>query len=86
MRTPDSTRVRSRPRRRRPRLAGHGALSETSLTGPRRAGHRDRACRLRTGALALVIGRTFDLSDIAEAHRYLEANGRTGKIIVTVQR
>ncbi|MEU8364945.1 zinc-dependent alcohol dehydrogenase family protein [Nonomuraea sp. NPDC048882] len=50
--------------------------------------HRARAfitAGLRTGALAPVIDRTFDLNDIAEAHRYMEANGQTGKIVVTVQ-
>ncbi|MEV0582131.1 zinc-dependent alcohol dehydrogenase family protein [Nonomuraea sp. NPDC050310] len=40
---------------------------------------------LRTGALTPVIDRTFDLRDIAEAHRYMETNGQTGKIVVTVQ-
>lgn len=32
-----------------------------------------------------MIDRTFDLTDIAEAHRYMEANGQIGKIVVTVQ-
>ncbi|MEV0150384.1 MULTISPECIES: zinc-dependent alcohol dehydrogenase family protein [unclassified Nonomuraea] len=43
------------------------------------------AAGLRTGALAPVIDRTFDLGDIAEAHRYMEANGQVGKIVVTVE-
>lgn len=40
---------------------------------------------LRTGAFAPVVDRTFDLSEIAEAHRYLESNVYLGKVIVTVQ-
>ncbi|MEU4408984.1 zinc-dependent alcohol dehydrogenase family protein [Streptosporangium sp. NPDC023963] len=40
---------------------------------------------LRTGTLAPVIDRTFDLADVAEAHHYLESNTRFGKIVVTVQ-
>jgi NADPH:quinone reductase-like Zn-dependent oxidoreductase len=43
------------------------------------------ATGLRTGAYAPVIDRTFDLSEIAEAHRYLESNAHFGKIVVTVQ-
>jgi NADPH:quinone reductase-like Zn-dependent oxidoreductase len=30
-----------------------------------------------------VIDRTFDLTEIAEAHRYLESNMQFGKIVVT---
>ncbi|QFY06708.1 zinc-binding dehydrogenase [Nonomuraea phyllanthi] len=40
---------------------------------------------LRAGALAPVIDRTFDLTDIVEAHRYMESNTQVGKIVVTVQ-
>ncbi|MFC7549866.1 zinc-dependent alcohol dehydrogenase family protein [Plantactinospora sp. GCM10030261] len=39
---------------------------------------------LRGGALAPVVDRVFDLSDIVEAHRYLESNAQFGKIVVTV--
>lgn len=38
---------------------------------------------LANGTLAPVIDRTFDLAEIADAHRYLEANGQSGKIVVT---
>lgn len=38
---------------------------------------------LASGALKPVIDCTFDLTDIAEAHRYLESNQQFGKIIVT---
>ncbi len=37
---------------------------------------------LASGALTPVIDRTFDLSEIAEAHRYLESNMQFGKIVV----
>jgi NADPH:quinone reductase-like Zn-dependent oxidoreductase len=40
---------------------------------------------LRAGALAPVIDRTFDLTDIVEAHRYMESNTQVGKIVVTVR-
>ncbi|MEV7992947.1 zinc-binding dehydrogenase [Streptomyces sp. NPDC086077] len=39
---------------------------------------------LASGSFAPVVDRTFDLADIAEAHRYMEANGQVGKIVVTV--
>ena len=38
---------------------------------------------LASGALSPVIDRTFDLSEIAEAHRYLESNVQFGKIVLT---
>ncbi len=38
---------------------------------------------LASGALKPVIDRSFDLSDIADAHRYLESNVQFGKIVVT---
>ncbi|WP_052848733.1 zinc-dependent alcohol dehydrogenase family protein [Streptomyces avicenniae] len=40
---------------------------------------------LRDGSFAPAIDRTFDLADIAEAHRYLESNAQVGKIVVTVR-
>ncbi|MFI9613388.1 zinc-dependent alcohol dehydrogenase family protein [Streptomyces sp. NPDC052023] len=39
---------------------------------------------LVSGSFDPVVDRTFDLADIAEAHRYMEANGQVGKIVVTV--
>ncbi|MFK0109973.1 zinc-dependent alcohol dehydrogenase family protein [Streptomyces sp. NPDC091217] len=41
---------------------------------------------LAKGELAPVIDRTFPLEEIADAHRYLEAGGQVGKIVVTVAR
>ncbi|MBB4931695.1 NADPH:quinone reductase-like Zn-dependent oxidoreductase [Lipingzhangella halophila] len=38
---------------------------------------------LRSGALAPVIDRVFDLTDIVEAHHHLESDTQFGKIIVT---
>jgi NADPH:quinone reductase-like Zn-dependent oxidoreductase len=39
---------------------------------------------LASGSFTPVVDRTFDLADIAEAHRYMAANGHVGKIVVTV--
>ncbi|MFH8760695.1 zinc-dependent alcohol dehydrogenase family protein [Streptomyces atroolivaceus] len=39
---------------------------------------------LGSGSFAPVVDKTFELSDIAEAHRHMEANGQVGKIVVTV--
>ncbi|MFJ4466855.1 zinc-dependent alcohol dehydrogenase family protein [Streptomyces sp. NPDC089424] len=39
---------------------------------------------LASGSFVPVVDRTFDLADIAEAHRYMESNGQVGKIVVTV--
>ncbi|HSA48722.1 MAG TPA: zinc-binding dehydrogenase, partial [Yinghuangia sp.] len=39
---------------------------------------------LRTGAFRPVIDRTFDLHDVAAAHRYMEAGTQVGKIVMTV--
>lgn len=40
---------------------------------------------LQTGSFVPVVDRTFDLSGIVEAHRYMESNAQVGKIVVTVQ-
>ncbi len=39
---------------------------------------------LESGALRPIIAKTFTLSDIQDAHRFLEANQQIGKIVVTV--
>jgi len=40
---------------------------------------------LKHGFLKPAIDRTFDLSEIVEAHHYLESNAQVGKIVVTVE-
>lgn len=40
---------------------------------------------VRSKALAPTVDRTFDLADVAEAHRYLESNEQVGKVVITVQ-
>jgi threonine dehydrogenase-like Zn-dependent dehydrogenase len=40
---------------------------------------------LRSGSFAPVIDRTFDLTDVVQAHRYLESSAQVGKIVPTVQ-
>lgn len=39
---------------------------------------------LASGALKPVIDRTFKFDDMVDVHRYLEANGQFGKVVVTV--
>ncbi|MCZ0984733.1 zinc-dependent alcohol dehydrogenase family protein [Streptomyces diastatochromogenes] len=39
---------------------------------------------LASGSFNPVVDRTFDLAEIADAHRYMAANGQVGKIVVTV--
>jgi len=48
-----------------------------------RAQHFVRA-GVRAGTFRPRVDRTFDLADVAESHRYLEANGQFGKVVVTV--
>ena len=40
---------------------------------------------LASGALSPVIDRTFALTEVAEAHRYLESNVQFGKIVLTTR-
>ena len=40
-------------------------------------------CLRDAGAAHVIV--TFDLADIAEAHRYLEASGQFGKVVVTTR-
>jgi len=46
-----------------------------------RAEHFIRA-GVRAGTFRPRVDRAFDLADIAAAHRYLEANGQFGKVVV----
>ncbi|MBV8100640.1 MAG: zinc-binding dehydrogenase [Verrucomicrobia bacterium] len=39
---------------------------------------------LASGALRPLVGKTFPLNQIVEAHRYMEENAQIGKIVVTV--
>jgi NADPH:quinone reductase-like Zn-dependent oxidoreductase len=39
---------------------------------------------LAAGKLKPIIAKTFSLSEIREAHRYMESNQQLGKIVVTV--
>lgn len=65
----------------------HGFNVDLITADPDRM-HRARAfieAGLRTGTLKPAIDRTFDLADIAQAHRHLESNTQVGKIVITVQ-
>jgi NADPH:quinone reductase-like Zn-dependent oxidoreductase len=39
---------------------------------------------VRAGTFRPRVDRTFDLTDVAGSHRYLEANRQFGKVVVTV--
>lgn len=60
-------------------------LFEITTDDARRAAAVDYVCDgLAKRELAPVIDTTFPLDAIAEAHRYLEAGGQVGKIVITV--
>ena len=40
--------------------------------------------RLESGALKVVIAKSFPLAQYADAHRYLESNQQIGRVVVTV--
>jgi len=63
-----------------------GAILFTTTYDPEKlkAGVRWITEGLESGALKPIIDKSFPLSDIVEAHRYLEANQQFGKIIVTI--
>ncbi|GAA3429252.1 zinc-dependent alcohol dehydrogenase family protein [Streptosporangium sandarakinum] len=71
---------------------GMPALNMRTYTMIETAGRPERLRRaaafvtsgLRSGAFRAVVDRTFDLSEIVEAHRYLESNAQVGKIVITV--
>ncbi|MFI6483862.1 zinc-dependent alcohol dehydrogenase family protein [Nonomuraea sp. NPDC050663] len=65
----------------------HGFAVDSVTADPARMA-RARAfveAGLRAGTLNPAIDRTFDLADIAEAHRHMESNDQLGKIVVTVR-
>ncbi|MFF7633815.1 zinc-dependent alcohol dehydrogenase family protein [Kitasatospora sp. NPDC008050] len=66
------------------RVLGYSNLDITGDPAARRRAWHFVDAGLRAGTLAPVVDRTFDLSEIVEAHRYLEANGQVGKVVVTV--
>jgi NADPH:quinone reductase-like Zn-dependent oxidoreductase len=39
---------------------------------------------LRDGAIQPVVDRVFPLEDLDAAHRYMESNAHTGKIVITL--
>jgi NADPH:quinone reductase-like Zn-dependent oxidoreductase len=63
--------------------------AHTAVTGDEASLRRAEAFvndGLREGSLSPVIDRTFEITQIVEAHRYLESNVQVGKIVVTVPR
>ncbi|GAA2254538.1 MULTISPECIES: zinc-dependent alcohol dehydrogenase family protein [Kitasatospora] len=67
------------------RILGYAHLDVLADPGARRRAEHFVDAGLRAGTLAPVIDRTFDLSEIAEAHRHLESNNQVGKVVVTVR-
>ena len=66
-------------------LSIRGWVASTIWNHPERFA-RNKALILRglvDGHLKPIIARVFELSDIVEAHRYLESNQQMGKIVVT---
>jgi NADPH:quinone reductase-like Zn-dependent oxidoreductase len=61
----------------------HPALDRRG-SGPVERARRWVYEELSAGKLHPVIARTFPLSDVVKAHRYMESNEQIGKIVVTV--
>ncbi|WP_431037720.1 zinc-dependent alcohol dehydrogenase family protein [Streptomyces sp. P6-2-1] len=75
-----------------PNAASYPDLSTSMFTIFRVTGDPERLRRavafvnagLGDESLVPVVDRTFALDDVAEAHRYMESNAQTGKIVLTV--
>ncbi|GJF29639.1 NADPH:quinone reductase [Kitasatospora sp. NE20-6] len=67
------------------RILGYNNLEVVGDPAARRRAAHFLDAGLRAGTLAPVIDRTFDLTEIAEAHRHLESGAHLGKIVVTVR-
>lgn len=65
-------------------VRGYTLFEITSAPEKLSRGKRYVYDNLKEGKLKPVIDRTFPLSDIVEAHRYMESNQQNGKIVVTV--
>jgi len=62
--------------------AGLHAVPGHQRPGVAGAGQGVRHRRAESGALRPVVARVFALDDVAEAHRFMESNAQTGKIVV----
>jgi NADPH:quinone reductase-like Zn-dependent oxidoreductase len=65
-------------------IRGYVLFEIVSDPARRDAGVRWVVEGLESGKLKPVIAKTFPLSEIIAAHRYLESNKQIGKIVVTV--
>lgn len=65
-------------------IRGYTLFEITPNPELRAAGEKYIFARLQSGAFKPVIARTFPLSEIAAAQRYMESNQQIGKIVVTV--
>ncbi|THA73572.1 NADPH:quinone reductase [Streptomyces sp. A0642] len=67
-------------------VIGYNNLHLTADPASRRRAAHFIGSGLRSGALAPVVGATFDgLERMADAHRLMESNAHTGKIVVTIR-
>jgi NADPH:quinone reductase-like Zn-dependent oxidoreductase len=66
-------------------IVGFGRNVVTGDPAALRRGEAFINAGLRSGVPKPVIEATFDLADIAAAHRHMETNNGLGKIVVTVQ-
>ncbi|MGK4581180.1 zinc-dependent alcohol dehydrogenase family protein [Kitasatospora sp. HPMI-4] len=67
------------------RILGYAHLEVLADPAARRRTAHFINAGLRAGTLVPVIDRTFDLSEIVDAHRHLESNSQVGKVVVTVR-
>jgi NADPH:quinone reductase-like Zn-dependent oxidoreductase len=67
-----------------PVIKGHNIWLTTGDETRRRAAVEFVLKGLESGALKPVIDRTFKFDEMVEVHRYLEASGQFGKIVVTI--
>ncbi|MFF1922964.1 zinc-dependent alcohol dehydrogenase family protein [Streptomyces sp. NPDC058221] len=67
-------------------VIGYNNVALSADPAGRRRAARFIGAGLRSGALAPVVGATFDgLERMPDAHRLMESNAHTGKIVVTVR-
>jgi len=63
-------------------IKSHSLFDTMRDPGARERGKQYIVDRMRSGVLRPVISRTFPLTEIVAAHRYMESNEQVGKIVV----
>jgi NADPH:quinone reductase-like Zn-dependent oxidoreductase len=69
---------------KRASIKGYGLYTITLHDARRKVAVEYISKGLASGALKPVIDQTFKFDEMVQVHRYLESNGRVGKIVVTV--